>query len=162
MGIPALKWRQHTNMHVYAWRPISLVVTNPILKVWKFPHHIQLRKTRSGLFLGGFNCWVTSKKNHKLLSLAISKCSLSRDVKFGMKCQQRHIKLSSSGRWCTRRCWHQMLMRNRRTVGPASMSMTEEVHHACIDIVTVKSCDCYCTFQAVACNVYTVCMTLRL
>lgn len=34
--------------------------------------------------------------------------------------------------------------------------------HADFDVVTVKSCDCYCTFPAVACNVCTVCATFRL
>lgn len=32
--------------------------------------------------------------------------------------------------------------------------------HADFDIFTVKSCDCYCVFQAIPCNLHTVCLTL--
>lgn len=40
-------------------------------------------------------------------------------------------------------------------------SVTEEVNTcAAFDVVTVKSCGCFCSSPAITCNLYTTCMTL--
>lgn len=146
MGIPALKWGQHTNMHMYPQRLISLVVTNPIRKIWNIPSIMySWRELSSDLY----------EESQVVKSCDFKVHTLQKCYVWDVMSDKAHKTVQPTGdaalgTVCTMKCkW-----------GISKQRMTEEVQH------TWWFRHCYSQVlwllsQAIACNLYTVCMTFR-